>query len=344
MSTDSKYMCLALQQAHFAIGVSRPNPPVGAVVVSNGIVVGKGFTQAPGNAHAEVMAIKDAGPKALGADLWVTLEPCCHYGRTPPCTQAIGEAGIRRVFYSHPDPNPAVRSKSKEILEAAGIEVFEGILSEETNRFYEAYDYFVRNQRPFVEVKVAQTQDGFIAGKNRERLMITGDEANHWTNSLRSISDAILIGGGTLEADDPLLSLRGLEGNSPERIVLVGKRLLSSRYRMFHEGKKPIIYSEVPQKEIEEIAEVRLLRGNNFLSHWTQIIDDLSNRGMHRLLVEAGSQLSKLIIDAQVYNRFHVWISPKRIGEGLPWALTIEMDPSEKDQHISFVNHKFNGK
>jgi diaminohydroxyphosphoribosylaminopyrimidine deaminase/5-amino-6-(5-phosphoribosylamino)uracil reductase len=344
MSTDSKYMCLALQQAHFAIGVSRPNPPVGAVVVSNGIVVGKGFTQAPGNAHAEVMAIKDAGPKALGADLWVTLEPCCHYGRTPPCTQAIGEAGIRRVFYSHPDPNPAVRSKSKEILEAVGIEVFEGILSEETNRFYEAYDYFVRNQRPFVEVKVAQTQDGFIAGKNRERLMITGDEANHWTNSLRSISDAILIGGGTLEADDPLLSLRGLEGNSPERIVLVGKRLLSSRYRMFHEGKKPIIYSEVPQKEIEEIAEVRLLRGNNFLSHWTQIIDDLSNRGMHRLLVEAGSQLSKLIIDAQVYNRFHVWVSPKRIGEGLPWALTIEMDPSEKDQHISFVNHKFNGK
>lgn len=344
MSTDSKYMCLALQQAHFAIGVSRPNPPVGAVVVSNGIVVGKGFTQAPGNAHAEVMAIKDAGPKALGADLWVTLEPCCHYGRTPPCTQAIGEAGIRRVFYSHPDPNPAVRSKSKEILEAAGIEVFEGILSEETNRFYEAYDYFVRNQRPFVEVKVAQTQDGFIAGKNRERLMITGDEANHWTNSLRSISDAILIGGGTLEADDPLLSLRGLEGNSPERIVLVGKRLLSSRYRMFHEGKKPIIYSEVPQKEIEEIAEVRLLRGNNFLNHWTQIIDDLSNRGMHRLLVEAGSQLSKLIIDAQVYNRFHVWVSPKRIGEGLPWALTIEMDPSEKDQHISFVNHKFNGK
>ena len=344
MSTDSKYMCLALQQAHFAIGVSRPNPPVGAVVVSNGIVVGKGFTQAPGNAHAEVMAIKDAGPKALGADLWVTLEPCCHYGRTPPCTQAIGEAGIRRVFYSHPDPNPAVRSKSKEILEAAGIEVFEGILSEETNRFYEAYDYFVRNQRPFVEVKVAQTQDGFIAGKNRERLIITGEEANLWTNRLRSISDAILIGGGTLEADDPLLSLRGLEGNSPERIVLVGKRPLFSHYRIFHEGKKPIIYSEVPQKEIEEIAEVRLLRGNNFLSHWTQIIDDLSNRGMHRLLVEAGSQLSKLIIDAQVYNRFHVWVSPKRIGEGLPWALTIEMDPSEKDQHISFVNHKFNGK
>ncbi len=344
MSIDLKYMSLAFQQAHFAIGVSRPNPPVGAVVVSKGVVVGRGFTQAPGHAHAEVMALLDAGSKAYDADLWVTLEPCCHYGRTPPCTQAICTAGIRRVFISHPDPNPVVRSKSKAILEAAGIEVYEGVLAEETNRFYEAYDYFVRNQRPFVEVKVAQTQDGFIAGKNKERLMITGEEANLWTNRLRSISDAILIGGGTLEADDPLLSLRGQEGNVPERIVFVGKRLLSSHYRIFHEGKKPIVYSEVSQEEIENMAEVHLLKGSDFLSHWMQILNDLSRKGMHRLLVEAGSQLSKLIIEAQVYNRFHVWVSPKRIGEGLLWALKIELEPSEKDQHISFINQTLNMK
>jgi diaminohydroxyphosphoribosylaminopyrimidine deaminase/5-amino-6-(5-phosphoribosylamino)uracil reductase len=174
--------------------------------------------------------------------------------------------------------------------------------------------------------------------------MITGEEANLWTNRLRSISDAILIGGGTLEADDPLLSLRGQEGNVPERIVFVGKRLLSSHYRIFHEGKKPIVYSEVSQEEIENMAEVHLLKGSDFLSHWMQILNDLSRKGMHRLLVEAGSQLSKLIIEAQVYNRFHVWVSPKRIGEGLLWALKIELEPSEKDQHISFINQTLNMK
>lgn len=338
MNIDSQYMKQALHLAHLAVGVSRPNPPVGAVVVSNGVVVGRGFTQTPGNAHAEVVALSEAGSKAFGADLWVTLEPCCHYGRTPPCTQAICAAGIQRVFYSHFDPNPLVRSKSKLILEMAGIQVFEGVLADETKAFYEAYDYFVCNQRTFVEAKIAQTQDGFIAGKNRERLAITGEDANHWTNHLRSISDAILIGAGTLEADDPLLSLRGDEGNHPERILFVGQRLLSSKYRIFHEGKKPIVYSQVPQNEIENLAEVHLLKGHDFLSQWNQILDDLYSKGMHRLLVECGSKLSKLILDAQVYNRFHVWVSPKKIGEGLPWALKVELDCIDKDQHISFVH------
>ena len=120
------YLQLALEESFFSIGVSRPNPAVGAVVVKDGLVVGRGRTQSPGNAHAEVMALRDAGEVARGAALFVTLEPCCHYGRTPPCTEAIIEAGISEVYYAHADPNPAVRGKSRGILEAAGIKVYEG--------------------------------------------------------------------------------------------------------------------------------------------------------------------------------------------------------------------------
>ena len=120
-------MRLALEQAFYSIGVSRPNPAVGAVVVKDGIVVGKGRTQSPGNAHAEVMALRDAGELARGAAIFVTLEPCCHYGRTPPCTKAIIDAGIAKVFFAHADPNPLVRGKSRSILEEAGIEVHEGV-------------------------------------------------------------------------------------------------------------------------------------------------------------------------------------------------------------------------
>ncbi|MBQ5463398.1 MAG: bifunctional diaminohydroxyphosphoribosylaminopyrimidine deaminase/5-amino-6-(5-phosphoribosylamino)uracil reductase RibD, partial [Fibrobacter sp.] len=123
----TNFMAFALEQAFFSIGVSRPNPAVGAVVVKDGFVVGKGRTQCPGSAHAEVMALRDAGELAQGASIFVTLEPCCHYGRTPPCTKAIIEAGIKKVFFAHSDPNPVVHGKSRAILEAAGIEVHEGL-------------------------------------------------------------------------------------------------------------------------------------------------------------------------------------------------------------------------
>ena len=226
------YMQLALTQAFFAVGESRPNPAVGAVVVKDGIVVGKGRTQRPGSAHAEVMALRDAGELARGAAIYVTLEPCCHYGRTPPCTKAIIDAGIKQVYFAHSDPNPVVRGNSRRILEEAGIEVFEGVdacikaevpeswddyggechclcandghnepvaspwsvatgptsipdpschvipdlvgdlvssqkaeghyVFQDVERYFEAYDYFVRNKRTFVEIKCAVSQEGFM--------------------------------------------------------------------------------------------------------------------------------------------------------------------------------------
>lgn len=338
MPFDTQYMRLALELARSAVGKSNPNPPVGAVVVQNDKIVGKGFTSPAGGAHAEVNALAEAGVLARGADLWVTLEPCSHFGRTPPCTLAIQNAGIKRVFYSYPDPNPIVNSKTKAILEASQIEVFENILIEESSFFYKAYAHFVRNKRCFIELKVAQTQDGFIAGPHKQRLAITKSKANQWTNRLRAYSDAILIGGGTLEIDKPSLSLRGEKGNAPQRIFLVGSRLLSPHLEVFKSNDKVIVYSYVKQPAIQDSCDFRLLQSRSFSENWSQIIQELSKEGVHRLMVEPGAMLSKLILETNLWDQLHVWVSSTSIQDGTPWAFKVQVPYSNEDQLISIEN------
>jgi diaminohydroxyphosphoribosylaminopyrimidine deaminase/5-amino-6-(5-phosphoribosylamino)uracil reductase len=340
----TNFMQFALEQAFFAIGESRPNPAVGAVVVKDGIVVGKGRTQRPGSAHAEVMALRDAGELARGASIFVTLEPCCHYGRTPPCTKAIIEAGIQKVYFAHSDPNPLVHGKSRKILEDAGIEVHEGeeacILAcvedcsngesctecrvfeftssspldkasreaegravfAEVERYFEAYDYFVRNKRTFVEVKSAISQDGFMgcvdaSGKHLP-LAITKQGANCWNHELRAMSDAILVGAGTLLADNPSLDVRYAAGNNPVKIVWAGHHEFSadeiSRLKIFSESDaKPIVFSCVAQPKLLNVAECVILLNDSFAENWRAMVDDLSARGMHRLMVEPGARLAR---------------------------------------------------
>ena len=340
----TNFMQFALEQAFFAIGESRPNPAVGAVVVKDGIVVGKGRTQRPGSAHAEVMALRDAGELARGASIFVTLEPCCHYGRTPPCTKAIIEAGIQKVYFAHSDPNPLVHGKSRKILEEAGIEVHEGeeacILAcvedcsngesctecrvfeftssspldkasreaegravfAEVERYFEAYDYFVRNKRTFVEVKSAISQDGFMgcvdaSGKHLP-LAITKQGANCWNHELRAMSDAILVGAGTLLADNPSLDVRYAAGNNPVKIVWAGHHEFSadeiSRLKIFSASDaKPIVFSCVAQPKLLNVAECVVLLNDSFAENWRAMVDDLSARGMHRLMVEPGAGLAR---------------------------------------------------
>ena len=349
-------MRLALDEALFAVGVSRPNPAVGAVVVKDGVVVGKGRTQRPGSAHAEVMALRDAGEFARGAALFVTLEPCCHQGRTPPCTSAIIAAGIAEVNFAHADPNPVVRGKSRGILEAAGISVFEGeeaciraqvpamwedggcsggcsVLSEapshaddaategrevfhEVERFFEGYDFYVRNALPFVEVKSAVSQDGYMGavgqGGAHLPMAITGPAANCWNHELRAMSDAVLVGAGTLLADNPRLDVRLVHGNSPVKALWLPHRELSveevSRLEVFA-GGKCIVYSCVPQPALRDVAEVVALDGESFAGLWNSMLQDLGRRGMHRLMVEPGAKLAELIFECGCWNRLDLWRS-----------------------------------
>ena len=380
------YLQLALEESFFSIGISRPNPAVGAVVVKDGIVVGRGRTQRPGNAHAEVMALRDAGELARGAAIYVTLEPCCHYGRTPPCTKAIIDAGITEVYFAHADPNPVVRGKSRKILEDAGIAVYEGenacvracfsdgldndlhassdatcecgvfgygsaygndvggpgseefkaegrSVFHEVERYFEAYDYFVCNKRTFVEIKSAVSEDGFmgrVAADGRYApLKITGQGANCWNHELRAMSDAVLVGAGTLLADNPRLDVRYAQGNNPVKIVWAGHHeftldeirtltvfaLSSAPCGENAPADRPLVFSCVAQPQLDGIAEVVSLPHESFADNWNFMVENLSARGMHRLMVEPGAGLAREIFNSPqepekpLWNRLDLWRS-----------------------------------
>ncbi len=392
MAEISNYMQMALDEAVFSIGVSRPNPAVGAVVVKDGIVVGRGRTQRPGSAHAEVMALRDAGELARGAAIYVTLEPCCHYGRTPPCTKAIIDAGIAKVYYAHGDPNPVVRGNSRKILEEAGIEVYEGVdagiraevdegwddsegecncltsashgvaaschceersdaaieavsaqrskdaqfagraVFHDIERYFEAYDYFVRNKRTFVEVKCAVSQENFmgVVGLNGEHLptRITSEGANCWNHELRAISDAVLVGAGTVLADNPSLNVRNAAGNDPVKIVWAGHYEFSAEevatlkvFGLCHSERstgreveesrdvpviRALVFSCVPQPNIPNAV---VLTKSTFADCWSEMLDHLSALGMHRLMVEPGAGLAKQLFENGGWNRLNIWKS-----------------------------------
>ena len=374
------YLQLAFENSLFSVGISRPNPAVGAVVVRDGIVVGKGRTQRPGNAHAEVMALRDAGELARGAAIYVTLEPCCHYGRTPPCTKAIIEAGIKEVYFAHADPNPLVRGKSRSILEEAGIKVFEGqdaceraivesgwddscshdgckvlsgnsaamagepetraealaearMLFHEIERFFEAYDFYVRNKTTFIELKSAISQEGFmgaVVGGDAKGvacnapLKITGQGANCWNHELRAMSDAILVGAGTVLADNPSLDVRFAQGNNPVKIIWAGHHEFTAaeveNLRVFQapveKGKAPIVFTCVPQPALEKknvgeasAVDVVALSNASFVANWHEMHANLSARGMHRLMVEPGARLADEIFKCGLWNRLDLWQS-----------------------------------
>ena len=281
-------MLRALELATYAIKNCRPNPAVGAVIVKNGVIVGEGYTQEPGNAHAEIAALKNAGENAKDAELHVTLEPCSHYGRTPPCADAIIKAGIKKVYYGFLDPNSQVAGKGIEKLKQAGIEVIKENLNGQIDNFYESYSWFVKNKTPFVTLKIAQTMDGFIANSDRTPQKITGEESQTELHRLRSFCDAVVIGGGTFRLDNPQLTVRKAKGANPQKIIF-------SRSNF---------------------------NGGTFQENWRLMLLDCAEKGMHHILVEAGAMLAKNLFEMpNSFQRFLLWTSPLRIGKGLPWDI-----------------------
>ena len=198
----------ALSLAKLALGQVSPNPAVGAVVVKNDTVVGQGYTQPPGSWHAEISALKQAGEKARGSVMYVTLEPCCHYGQTPPCTQTIIDAGITEVHLAMIDPNPLVSERGKNELEKEGIKVYAGEHEEEAREINEAYIKFITTGIPFVTAKFAMSLDGKIATGSGDSKWISGEEARKYVHNLRYTADAIMAGVNTILADDPQLTTR----------------------------------------------------------------------------------------------------------------------------------------
>ncbi len=306
-----------------AVGVS-PNPAVGAVIVRYGVVVGEGYTQPPGGAHAEVMALQQAGGKARGATMYVSLEPCCHYGRTPPCTRAIISAGIADVHFPIIDPDAQMNGRGKDELQAAGVGVHIGKGEEQARSLNEAYLKHRTTGLPFVIGKFACSLDGRIAARSGEAKWISGPESQEWIHQLRTRVDAIMVGSNTLLADDPLLTARpgGNEqgAHQPIRIVLDSQGRTPTTARVLAGPSRTIIAttdrtSSDWREAIEGTGtEVLAMPGKDSRVDLQILFRQLAERGVMSILVDGGGVLLGSIFDEHLVDKVIAIISPLIIG------------------------------
>ncbi len=323
--TDEQVMRMALALAARGRGTTRPNPMVGAVIVRGGRVVARGYHRRAGQPHAEVEALARAGRKARGATLYVTLEPCCHVGRTGPCTEPILRAGITRVVVGCRDENPLVSGRGIARLRRAGVRVDVGCLQAECLVLNQAFFRWIRDGRPQVTLKVATTLDGFIApARQRGITWITGEPARRVAHELRAAHDAVLVGAGTVWADDPQLNVRLKGKPQPLRVVLDGKLRVGPGARLFQvRGARPlVIAARLPGAERRARrldAEVLLLRGRaDGTIPLSAVLRALAERDVQSLLVEGGSRVLGAFVAARLVDRVAWFIAPRLAGGGVP--------------------------
>ncbi|MBU1342657.1 MAG: bifunctional diaminohydroxyphosphoribosylaminopyrimidine deaminase/5-amino-6-(5-phosphoribosylamino)uracil reductase RibD [Proteobacteria bacterium] len=329
--TDHDYMREALSLAQKAKGFVSPNPCVGAVVVKDKIIVGKGFHRAAGLAHAEVEAIDDAGPKAKDATLYVTLEPCNHFGKTPPCTHKIINAGIKKVVVGCKDPNPNVCGGGINFLEENGIKVISGVLEKEAATLIEEFIWYVQNnKKPFVILKCASTLDGRIATATGDSKWITNEKSRGYVHQIRHEVDAILVGSGTVNADDPSLTSRicGVQTKDPVRIILDTHLSIKPDAKILTQASTAgtiIVTSSGVSKEkkakIErhgvQILEVPL-KGQRL--DLNKLMIKLGQMSILSLLIEGGSVVAGSALKAGIVNKVLFFLAPKFLGgsDGIP--------------------------
>ncbi len=316
----------ALSLARLALGQVSPNPAVGAVVVKNDVVVGQGYTQPIGSWHAEVVALKQANEKAREGTLHVTLEPCCHYGRTPPCTQTIIAAGITEVHLSMLDPNPLVSGRGKDELERAGIKTYVGEHEEEAKEINEAYTKFITTGKPFVTAKFAVSLDGKIATKSGDSKWISGEESRKYVHKLRYTSDAIMAGVNTVLADDPQLTSRSCGGRGgtarkqPLRVIVDGKGRTPLTARVFRQpGKTLLAMGRMATPEEKTVfaqvgAEVLELPSAGERVDLEKLLKALGERNITSVLVEGGGILLGSLFDCRLVDKVTAFIAPIIIG------------------------------
>ncbi|MEW6412955.1 MAG: bifunctional diaminohydroxyphosphoribosylaminopyrimidine deaminase/5-amino-6-(5-phosphoribosylamino)uracil reductase RibD [Candidatus Zixiibacteriota bacterium] len=326
LTADSNYMKMALDLALKGRGKTAPNPMVGAVIVKKGRIVGRGYHRAIGKEHAEVMALKQAGSQARGATLFVNLEPCCHIGRTGPCTEAIKEARIKRVVFSIKDPNPVVNGKGMRSLRKAGIEVEAGLLRHEARLLNDAYIGYHENKRPFVIVKIAQSLDGRIATSLGDSKWITSPASRRYAHQLRAQVDAVVVGSNTVKIDDPMLTVRHIKGQDPYRIVLSSTMGLPSGARLFKDNGD---YRTIIATTERAVKQGSVHKGNPGAILWAvksrrqheidlgDFIDKAYNFGLQSLLVEGGSSLVTSFLREGLVDKLVVITAPLIVGRGM---------------------------
>jgi len=323
-SQDERFMARALALAWCGAGRTNPNPPVGAVVVRQGTIVGAGYHRRAGGPHAEVMALRQAGRLARGATLCVTLEPCCHLNkRTPPCVPLIIASGIKRVVAAIRDPNPHVRGRGLAALRRAGLQVNVGVGAEEAERLIEPYRRLITTGRPLVTLKVAATLDGKIATAKGESRWITSPAAQKMVHLLRARSDAILVGIGTVLVDDPSLTVRtgSSRGRVPLRVVLDPSLRIPMTAKVLTDGRAPTLIvttssgSSTKRAAVEKTgAHVVVLPARHGRILWRGLLKELGRRGIASLLIEGGAEVNASALREGVVDRLLFFVAPKILG------------------------------
>lgn len=321
---EQEYMKLAIKLANKARGKTSPNPLVGAVVVKEGSIVGRGFHKKRGEPHAEINALNNAGGNTSEGDLYVNLEPCNHYGMTPPCTKAIIESGIKRVFVGIEDPNETVAGGGIQRLKKNGIDVKKWILRKECQRLNEVYIKYITQKRPFVILKSAASLDGKIATRSGDTKWITNEKSRGFLHKLRNEMDGILVGIGTIEADDPSLTTRlnGKRGKDPVRIVVDSSLKIPLDARVLNQksNAKTVIAttdraSKEKMKKVEELgAKVIVVGSTNNRVDFRELMIELGKLEIASLLIEGGAEVNASSLKSGIVDKVLFFYAPKIIG------------------------------
>lgn len=315
------YMRRAIALAEKGLGFTAPNPMVGAVIVKDGRIIGEGYHTCCGKPHAEREALAACTEPPVGATMYVTLEPCCHQGRQPPCTEAVMQAGIREIYIGSADPNPLVAGKGVQLLRQAGLTVHEGFLREECDRLNPVFFHYIKTRRPYVALKYAMTLDGKIAAYTGASQWVTGEEARSHVQTLRHRYTGILVGVGTVLADDPLLTCRMEGGKNPVRIVCDSRLRTPLTSRLVQTAAQvPTILATcctnqnaiVPYEELG--CQVLSLPAENKKVDLSLLLAALGEQQIDSILVEGGGSINWSFLEKGLVNKVYTYLAPKLFG------------------------------
>ncbi|ETI70097.1 bifunctional diaminohydroxyphosphoribosylaminopyrimidine deaminase/5-amino-6-(5-phosphoribosylamino)uracil reductase RibD [Neobacillus vireti] len=348
--TDEFYMDFALKLAQVAEGQTAPNPVVGAVIVKDGEIIGFGAHLKAGSPHAEVHALQMAGNRAKGSTVYVTLEPCSHYGKTPPCAMALIESGVRRVVIASEDPNPLVAGNGIALMRDAGIEVNTGVLKERADALNEAFFHFILQNKPFVTLKQAITLDGKIAAQTGFGEPITSSEVQQDVHEDREKYDAILVGIGTVLADNPSLTNRlGKTEKQPIRIILDTHLTMPHDKKVIIDGHSPTWIFTGSEAAAEKIASfqqphVKIIKLSQPTIDITELLTELGKRQVMKLYVEGGKTVNASFLKSGYVNQMITYIAPKIVGGNRAVPMFADLDVRQmtaafklKFKHVEMV-------
>jgi len=347
-NSDEFFMKRALKEAYRGVGRTSPNPPVGAVIVHNDKIIGKGYHHQAGKPHAEIEAIKSARGRVAGARMYVTLEPCNHYGKTPPCAEAIVKAGITSVVIGITDPNPKVAGGGCEYLYSHGLEVKTGVLKDECEELIEHFSVNVLKNRPFISLKSAVTLDGWIATSSGDSKWITNEKSRNYVHRLRDIHDSVVVGVSTVIADNPQLTCRKRGGRNPVRIIFDSALRTPNDSIIFKCASSKIIVicgdDALKEKETKlldkgaEVIRVPLSKGKPDIKI---SIEELNKKfSISSILLEGGSAMARSFLQARLIDKIYVFTAPFILGGGDGIPMVSGPGPRKMDKALKLSKIK----